>query len=310
MHTGESDYSQIGVVKNWNYSPRTQFYPDHCGMVNGSAGEFYPPKQTKDKPISFYSPDMCRTLSLDFNEEVQVHGINGYKYVGGAKLWDNGTKYPDNKCFSQGEIVPSGVMNVSSCRFGTPAFMSLPHYYGADPYFLGQVDGLTPSKEKHEFYMVLEPTTGITLDVAARFQINMLVRPVNNIAMYQDAPYLFFPIIWFEQKVTIPKEIASEVQMVLSIPTTGYICIAVIVAIGLIMILWLPITRFVCSKKDMKTIDHNTNEKGITTIGGPESSPLMTKNGNLKNVELVKMTPKSSNENTEKKAPLAEREHE
>lgn len=90
MHTGEEDISKLGVVDNWNFNKRTNFFDGHCGLINGSAGEFYPPKQTKDRPISFFSPDLCRSIALDYEKEEEIHGIKGFKYSGGAKLVDNG----------------------------------------------------------------------------------------------------------------------------------------------------------------------------------------------------------------------------
>lgn len=72
-------------------------------------------------------------------------------------------------------------MNITACRFGAPVFMSYPHFYQADPFYLNQVEGLKPSKDKHEFYMIFEPTTGVTLEVSARMQINLLIRPIANV---------------------------------------------------------------------------------------------------------------------------------
>lgn len=72
-------------------------------------------------------------------------------------------------------------MNISACRFGSPVFMSYPHFYKADPYYVEQIDGMMPEQDKHEFYMVLEPRTGVALEVAARFQVNMLVEPIDGI---------------------------------------------------------------------------------------------------------------------------------
>ena len=92
-----------------------------------------------------------------------------------------GTMYPENECFCGGQCVPSGVMNISSCRFGSPVFMSYPHFYNADKFYVDQIDGMNPQRENHEFYMILEPTTGIALEVAARFQVNMLVEPISGI---------------------------------------------------------------------------------------------------------------------------------
>lgn len=95
--------------------------------------------------------------------------------------WIKGTIYPENKCFCGGECVPSGVMNISSCRFGSPVFMSYPHFYNGDPMYINQVEGLNPKKSDHEFYMILEPKTAIALEVAARFQVNMLVEPIPGV---------------------------------------------------------------------------------------------------------------------------------
>jgi scavenger receptor class B protein 1 len=77
----------------------------------------------------------------------------------------SGTLYPENECFCGGECVPSGLFNVSSCRYGTPVFMSFPHFYHADPFYLQQVDGLAPQKEKHQFFMSFEPVRQSILNI-------------------------------------------------------------------------------------------------------------------------------------------------
>lgn len=286
MHTGENDISQIGRIREWNYRSRTDFYSGPCGQINGSAGEFYPPKQNKSQGIAFFSPDMCRSMSFDYADEETINGIVGYKYSAGKRMVNNGTEYPENKCFHDGEAVPSGVMNVTACRFGTPVFMSFPHFYAADPFYLKQVDGLRPNKSLHEFYMTLEPNTGIPLDVAARLQINMLVTPYENIALYQNVPRMFFPVLWFEQHVTMNEEMAAEVRTVLMVPKIGYICCGIIVAIGIAMAVWLPIVRFVVRRRrETKIASEMGMMKGkINGLGSndkmltPEGSPLI-KNG-------------------------------
>ncbi|KAJ6646997.1 UDP-galactose transporter senju, partial [Pseudolycoriella hygida] len=300
MHTGGDDISQIGTMKNWNFSPKIEYFPDECGMLRGSAGEFYPPIKQKTQPTSMFIADLCRSISLDFEEEKSVHGITGYKYAGGEKMVDNGTVYPENKCFSFGESVPSGVMNVSACRFGSPVFMSFPHYYAADPYFLDQIEGLNPSKEKHEFYITLEPLTGIPLDVAARLQINMLVRPIPNVTLYQHAPHMFFPVLWFEQKVTIPNDMASEIKTVVAMPVTGYMAIAIVFVIGLILTFWWPVARMIQRKGKGYVNDENkVSAKEDIAV----QSSLLSSNGHIKKIEVF-------NGIKAKKAPLAEKEAE
>lgn len=59
-------------------------------------------------------------------------------------------------------------------------FLSYPHFHDADPTYLSQVDGLKPEKDKHELYLVLEPKSGLLLDMAARLQSNILIEPIAH----------------------------------------------------------------------------------------------------------------------------------
>ncbi|RZC34759.1 croquemort-like, partial [Asbolus verrucosus] len=215
MGTGQN--STFGRLYSWNYWTQTPFYEGNCAKVNGSAGEFYPSYPGKES-ISFFSPDLCRTMTLNYVGERPVGNIMGNKYAAEAYMFDNGTLFPENQCFCNGECVPSGLVNVSSCRFGSPSFASLPHFYNADPYYINLVEGLAPEKKKHEFYIILEPITGIPLEVSARLQINLLMQPVAGIAMYEKAPRVFFPMLWFEQKVKIPDREAFKLRLLLNMP--------------------------------------------------------------------------------------------
>ncbi len=159
VHTGVDDISQLGVIKNWNFNSRTDFFPEKCGKLYGSMGEFYPSHLTREQSISVFSADMCRSLNFDYEEDMDVHGIKAFKFSGGPKLVDNGTMYPENSCYCAGECMPSGVLNISACRYGTPVYMSFPHYLHADPFYRRQIEGMKPVKEKHEFYVGLEPVS-------------------------------------------------------------------------------------------------------------------------------------------------------
>lgn len=65
----------------------------------------------------------------------------------------------ENTCFCHGECMWSGVMNVSACRFGSPAFLSLPHFLYADPALREAVEGMAPDPDKHSFYFAVEPVS-------------------------------------------------------------------------------------------------------------------------------------------------------
>lgn len=275
MHTGAKDISQIGNVMNWNYKPTTDFYPYDCNIVRGSGGEFYAPNQNKNTPLTIFNGELCRPLDLFFTNELNINGLNVYKYSANERSIDNGTNYPEYKCYFYGDSLPSGVMNVSACRFGAPAFVSFPHYYAADPYYLSHVDGIKPSKDLHEFYIALEPNTGIPIEVAARLQVNVLVRPSPNIALYQDAPYMFFPIIWFEQKVRIPDEMIDEIKIAVTVPIIGYISIGIIITTGIIILVWLGIQQLRLEKNDNEKQGKNSIDIDRFSGKTPEVSLLM-----------------------------------
>lgn len=63
------------------------------------------------------------------------------------------------QCYCNGECTPSGLINITSCRFGAPVFISLPHFYKADPILLNQVEGLSPNEKDHSFTITLEPVS-------------------------------------------------------------------------------------------------------------------------------------------------------
>ncbi|XP_058118230.1 protein peste [Anopheles coustani] len=276
VHTGVDDINLLGRMGEWNYKPRTDFFEGTCGMLNGSAGEFYPPGLSKDRPVELFTPDMCRSLPLDFEEEVSVHGVKAYKYSGDRRAIDNGTLYPETACFSAGEIVPSGVLNISSCRFGTPVFMSYPHYYGADPFYLDQVEGLSPSKEKHQFYMALEPTTSVPLDVAARLQLNIMIEPYDNINLFSEVPRVFLPVLWFEQHVLMPADLAGEIGTALTVPSIVRLTGIVMAACGLAIILWVPLECLFFRRRRVAS-----GSKDHTGLNGARSFALVAEKGLL-----------------------------
>lgn len=98
-------------------------------------------------------------MGFEYEEESEVQGVPGYKYVGGVSMMDNGTLDPSTECYCNGECVPVGVTNLTVCRFGAPAFASYPHFYLADPLYTSFLRGIKPVKEKHQFYLILEPVS-------------------------------------------------------------------------------------------------------------------------------------------------------
>lgn len=84
-----------------------------------------------------------------------INGLEGYRFIGGKNIFDNGTEYPEAKCFCSEKCSPSGIRNVTLCR-GAPLFISFPHFYLADPIYVNSIEGLKPNKTEHEFYLIID----------------------------------------------------------------------------------------------------------------------------------------------------------
>lgn len=284
IDTGENGIFELGKTRRWNFQNETPYYPSPCNEVKGSGGEFYPPGQTQDKPITFFNGEICRYLDLYFTEEEEINGLKVNKYAATERSVDNGTTHREYSCFSYGDSLPSGVMNVSACRYGAPVVVSFPHFHAADPYYLQFVDGLEPDEDKHQFYIKMEPQIGIPIEVAARLQVSVMVQPSPDIGLFQEAPTIFFPALWFEQKVRIPDEMIDELKLALAVPTIGYNCAGVIIAIGLMLLVWAAYQKFTqpkhskngVHKEEIATRSGIAGEKlSRNIIQAEQQSPLM-----------------------------------
>lgn len=96
-------------------------------------------------------------MSLTYENATSYKGIRGARYISDSTILDNGTNVPSRKCYCVGECIPSGALNISLCKWGAPAFISLPHFYLADPSYRNNIKGMKPNKEKHEISLSIEP---------------------------------------------------------------------------------------------------------------------------------------------------------
>jgi scavenger receptor class B protein 1 len=100
-------------------------------------------------------------VRFEYLDDVTVSGIAGYRYGMSKNFVDNGTSDPGTVCKGEEHGLPRGVVNLTACRHGTPTFISNPHFFHADPYYVSQVAGLQPDADKHQFYITLEPVSKI-----------------------------------------------------------------------------------------------------------------------------------------------------
>lgn len=121
------------------------------------------------------------------------------------------------------------------------------------------------------------------------------------------------PILWFEQRVTTTPELAEELAVALKVPMIGQICSIIVIIIGLIMLLWFPVTKLV--RRYLASNQVHISEKGVLKIITmeelekqgkiPENSPLLESNKkeiSLKNVEFTKSSKQDLRQSLEKLA--------
>ncbi|KAF5307094.1 hypothetical protein FQR65_LT07153 [Abscondita terminalis] len=231
MRTDEDDF---GSLRKWNYENNTNFFAGHCGDVYGSAGEMYP-RNLKPTFIYLFSPEMCRTGKLKFVQNITVKGVQGYKFSPLLEVFDNGSKLEGNRCFDNSHA--SGILNISSCKGHAPVYLSLPHFYFADPFYSNAVEGLYPDKDKHELYVGVEPKTGVIIDLSARLQINVQLEPLSGFGKFANLPHLLFPVLWFEQIVQASDELASNLRFLARLPLIIEIACLVIIVLGIVCII-------------------------------------------------------------------------
>jgi hypothetical protein len=91
---------------------------------------------------------------------------------------------------------------------GIPAYLSKPHFLGGDPILTSSVSGMNPDEGDHDTYFDVEPITGITMKGRVRIQVNFMTSQTD--LWYPNITEAMMPILWFEDRSEITKELAEE----------------------------------------------------------------------------------------------------
>ncbi|XP_055615548.1 protein peste-like [Toxorhynchites rutilus septentrionalis] len=285
IDTGRDDPTRYGLIRAWNFKSRADFADGECGKFQGFSGDIFPTKIRKDRPLGIFTPEMCRMVSFEFEREEDVLGIKGYRFVGSERTIDNGSLYAENQCNFGGEFMPSGVINITECRLGAPFYMSFPHFHLADPFYRDQMEGMMPDKERHQFFFTIEPTTGLVLNASVRFQINVLLQKYPAIALYQDAPRSYIPVLWFSRSFEITQEEALKLRGLLKGTELGYFGGFAVAAVGLLVALVsLGLGCAIGSRKSK-----NTNDDERTVRNGDARGNYQAVQNGCKDKEVIKL---------------------
>jgi len=59
MLTGANNLYDMGILKEWNFSNRTNYYEGSCGTIRGTLGDFWAPLVNNEPMVSIFIPDIC-----------------------------------------------------------------------------------------------------------------------------------------------------------------------------------------------------------------------------------------------------------
>ncbi|KAK5638325.1 hypothetical protein RI129_012620 [Pyrocoelia pectoralis] len=179
-----------------------------CGLIKGAyLNMIFPPNLPEGCNLVLYRSGFCRPIPIRYNHtDTKKYGYKTYTFT----INDNflATDDPDNHCYCRKwPCIRKGVGDISPCYYGIPLTISQPHFLNADPKLLQEIGGLSPDPQKHSFYIVIHPESGLTLEAKFRLQLNLNVP--NTSFNYRTRPFndLVLPLLWFELSIDGPPTI-------------------------------------------------------------------------------------------------------
>lgn len=260
VYSGEENHRMLNIIKEWNGQSELNFWKGEvCNMINGTNGELGPSLFANQTTYSFFQPTFCRSLKFDYEKNKVHKGINSRRFRNTRNIFNDETL---NECFVQDSELPSGVLDLGPCQFDAPIVLSFPHFYLADPNYLELVDGLSPNKTSHESFLDIEPTTGLTVGLTMRFQLNVHLHNSSAIWLLQNLTDGVYPIFWMEMLTEISDDLAVSMDYHLRRSKVIAFSLLGLIAVFSVVFLIVGLVLLRKSKSQMWTETEPLLEKG------------------------------------------------
>ncbi|KAK7066711.1 Scavenger receptor class B, member 2 [Halocaridina rubra] len=241
VKTGAGGVSNYLKVMEWNGSDMLKYWrTDYCNMINGTDGTQYPPRVTKDRVLYLYTSELCRSLYLTYEKEVEFRGIQTMRFIPPKDVLEDPMVNPDNQCFcipDMNSCLGASMLNMEQCAFGAPVILSTPHFYQGNQEDIDSIGGLYPIKNDHETFLDIEPKTGVVMRAMKKMQINIPLKQYGNLPSFRNVPEVIFPILWVNESAEIDTASAKDVKKAIYLPFTivDAIC-GVLIGVGVILL--------------------------------------------------------------------------
>ncbi|XP_077593507.1 lysosome membrane protein 2-like isoform X1 [Stigmatopora nigra] len=262
FHTGKQNYLDYGQVETWKGQSQLNFWnSNQSNSINGSDGSAFHPLLKKDERIYIFTPDLCRSIYMEFEKDVEVRGIPAYRFTPPRSVLASKEENPANEgfCVTPQECLGTGLLKVSPCRKGAPVVASFPHFYLADSKYAAAIEGMSPERIHHQTYLDLNPTTGIIVRANKRAQINILMNRISGFPKTRNINDTIFPVMFLNESVVMDEASAARVHKLLTTVTVVSNFPLIFLVLGGIMLLVLIVLLIRERKQKLANADENTS---------------------------------------------------
>lgn len=231
VRTGVCESRELGQFVQWDGMRSVGIWGDrYADMINGTEGFFFHPFLTSGDRVTFYVDDAMRSIDLVYQHSHTEHsGMDTFRFGLSKEFLLNASTYPPNARWYQ--YCPEGLFYVgnSSVMPDVPAYASKPHFLDADASLLANVSGLSPDSSRHELFVDIEPTTGTTVAVHNRVQINYRLERAEIIYFSKIPPLLYLPILYSDETVILSQDLFSQLAASLDLINLLYsLCLSLL----------------------------------------------------------------------------------
>ncbi|KAM4527349.1 lysosome membrane protein 2-like isoform 1-T1 [Odontesthes bonariensis] len=298
FHTGEQNYLDYGRIETWKGQRQVNFWSSNeSNSIVGSDGGAFHPLLDKNERIYVFTPDLCRTIYMEFEKDVMVKGIPAYRFTPPRSVFASKEENPANEgfCVTPDECLGTGLLKVSPCRKGAPVVASFPHFFLAEDKYAAAISGMSPQRKHHQTFLDLNPTTGVIVRANKRAQVNILINRVPGFPVTRALNETVFPVMFLNESVVIDEASAARVQKLLLIAGLVSNFPLIIVGLGGIMLIVLIIllVRAHQQKNEVKHFEFTKAVYATSTEDDTSYSPVSDKEkDDPQNGTYIGLTPK------------------
>ncbi|CAD6196217.1 unnamed protein product [Caenorhabditis auriculariae] len=227
---GTADVNDLGKILSYNNEKlldETWWNTEESRKIRGTDGSLFKPFIQKTDKLYVFVIELCRSIWLEFKEEIEFKGLKAYRFIMPPEVLDpsfegnEGFCNPTEKRFfdsqNETECWPKGLLEISHCqRSQAPIMISMPNFLFADDEVKKTVKGMNESDlERDGITVDIEPRLGTVLRACRRSQVNIemwkgkdLTFPINLKKMKSS----LIPTVVVHEDIEIDDESLEQIQ--------------------------------------------------------------------------------------------------